>query len=95
MAADSKCCVHIMNKEVGNENWYKTDEGNDFWDQFSASEQESDDDDDTINGELGFTYTKGFPTSLNLLTDPNIWICETRASAHASGHNCGMIKSGR
>eukprot|EP00957_Ditylum_brightwellii_P202810 15331891-Ditylum_brightwellii.AAC.1 len=35
---------------------------------------------------------KEFPTSLNLLTDPNVWICDTGVSAHASGHKCGMIK---
>eukprot|EP00957_Ditylum_brightwellii_P134367 10243715-Ditylum_brightwellii.AAC.1 len=61
-------------------------------DQFSASEQESDDVDDALDGEIGFTYMKEFPTSLNPLTDPNVWICDTGSSSQTSGHNCGMIK---
>eukprot|EP00957_Ditylum_brightwellii_P115946 8843555-Ditylum_brightwellii.AAC.1 len=55
MAVDSECCVHRKCEETETESWYEAEGGNDFWDQFSASEQE-------------------------------------RASAHACGHKCGMIK---
>eukprot|EP00957_Ditylum_brightwellii_P071184 5410739-Ditylum_brightwellii.AAC.1 len=39
IAVDSKCCVHRMTEEVEEDNWYETEEGNNFWDQFSSSEQ--------------------------------------------------------
>eukprot|EP00957_Ditylum_brightwellii_P172858 13159298-Ditylum_brightwellii.AAC.1 len=92
MAVDSECCVHRKCEEVETESWCEMEGGNDFWDQFSASEQESDDFNDALDGELGFTYMKEFPTSLNLLPDPNVWICDAGASTHAGGHKCGMTK---